>query len=61
MVIEDEPQHAIQAPSGAAWFVLNSWPQAYLQRSFPCRSCRSLFQARTVSAIDMALLTELSS
>jgi hypothetical protein len=39
MFIAHEPQNAIQAPSGAAWFELS---------------------ARTASAINMALLTELS-
>jgi hypothetical protein len=49
MFIADEHQNTIQAPSGAAWLWFNARPRRY-----------SLFQARMVSAIDMALLTELS-
>jgi hypothetical protein len=39
---------------------INAWLRRYLSPSSPCRSWRSLFQARTVFAIDMALLTDLS-
>src|SRR5208282_3777659 len=60
MSIGDEPQHTQQAPSGAACVWFNAWPGRFGSRSCPCRSRRSLFQARAVSAIDMALLTELS-
>jgi putative transposase len=60
MVIADEPQNIIQAPSGAACSGLNAWPRLCLWRSSPCRSYRSLFEWRTVSDINMALLTELA-
>ena len=60
MIIADAPPTTRQAPAGAAGFGLAARPQRGLQRRPPCRSGWSLFQARAVSAIDMALLTELS-
>ena len=44
---------------GAACVGFNACSRRCLSPSFPCRPWRSLSQARTVCAIDMALLTEL--
>jgi hypothetical protein len=59
MFIEEEPRKTIQAPLGAAWrerLQTSCWPRIEPKT---CRSCRSLNGARTVCAIDMALLPEL--
>ena len=59
MFIDEDPQFTMQAPSGATCSRSNACPQRCWQRSSSCRSCRSLLRSRTVSAINMTLLTEL--
>ena len=60
MFIENDPQTTIQAPSGAALFVVQCAAATVMATSLSMPLLTELVSSeRTVSAIDMALLTEL--